>query len=78
MHFRLANSKKCCIFAVSKTNDTAMTYFEFANQFPDETSAINFIVSTKYKDGYVCPKCVCQNFASLQCSMALLQMTLLQ
>lgn len=59
MHFRLANSKKCCIFAVSKTNDTAMTYFEFANQFPDETSAINFIVSVKYKDGYVCPKCGC-------------------
>lgn len=36
-----------------------MTYFEFTKQFPDETSAINFIVSVKYKDGYVCPKCGC-------------------
>ena len=36
-----------------------MTYFEFSQQFPTEESAINFIVSTKYKDGYVCPKCGC-------------------
>lgn len=36
-----------------------MTYFEFAKQFPTEESAINLIVSTKYKDGYVCPKCGC-------------------
>ena len=36
-----------------------MTYFEFTKRFPDETSAINFIVSVKYKDGYVCPKCGC-------------------
>ena len=36
-----------------------MTYFEFTERFPDETSAINFIVSVKYKDGYVCPKCGC-------------------
>lgn len=28
-----------------------MTYFEFTERFPDETSAINFIVSVKYKDG---------------------------
>lgn len=34
-----------------------MTYFEFTNRFPDENSAIDFIVATKYKDGYVCPKC---------------------
>ena len=36
-----------------------MTYFEFANQFQDETPVINFIVSVEYKDGYVCPKCGC-------------------
>lgn len=35
------------------------TYFEFTNRFLDETLAINFIVSVKYKDGYVCPKCGC-------------------
>ncbi len=34
-----------------------MTYFEFTKRFPDENSAIDFIVATKYKDGYVCPKC---------------------
>lgn len=34
-----------------------MTYFEFIKRFPDENSAIDFIVATKYKDGYVCPKC---------------------
>lgn len=34
-----------------------MTYFEFTKRFPDENSAIDFIVTTKYKDGYVCPKC---------------------
>jgi transposase-like protein len=36
-----------------------MTYFEFTKRFPDETSVINFIVSVKYKNGYVCPKCGC-------------------
>lgn len=36
-----------------------MTYFEFTKMFPDENSAIDFIVATKYKDGYVCPKCGC-------------------
>ena len=36
-----------------------MTYFEFTKRFPNETSAINFIVSVKYKNGYVCPKCGC-------------------
>lgn len=34
-----------------------MTYFEFTKRFPDENSAIDFIVATKYNDGYVCPKC---------------------
>ncbi len=36
-----------------------MTYFEFTKRFPDENSAIDFIVAVKYKDGYVCPKCGC-------------------
>ena len=36
-----------------------MNYFEFTKRFPDENSAIDFIVATKYKDGYVCPKCGC-------------------
>lgn len=34
-----------------------MNYFEFTKRFPDENSAIDFIVETKYKDGYVCPRC---------------------
>ncbi len=34
-----------------------MTYFEFTKIFPDENSAIDFIVAAKYKEGYVCPKC---------------------
>lgn len=34
-----------------------MTYFEFTKRFPDENSAIDFIVATKYKGGYFCPKC---------------------
>lgn len=34
-----------------------MTYFEFTKRFPDENSAIDFIIATKYKEGYVCPKC---------------------
>lgn len=36
-----------------------MTYFEFTKKFPDENSAIDLIVATKYKDGYICPKCGC-------------------
>ena len=36
-----------------------MTYCEFTKRFPDENSAIDFIVAIKYKDGYVCPKCGC-------------------
>ena len=36
-----------------------MNYFEFTKRFPDENSAIDFIVATKYKDSYVCPKCGC-------------------
>lgn len=38
-----------------------MNYFEFTKRFPDENSAIDFIVATKYKDGYVCPKCGCMH-----------------
>lgn len=34
-----------------------MTYFEFSQRFPDENAAIDFIVATKYKGGYVCPRC---------------------
>ena len=34
-----------------------MTIFEFNKRFPTEESAIDFIIETKYKDGYVCPKC---------------------
>ena len=30
-----------------------MTYFEFTKRFPDETSAINFIVSVKHLQQYV-------------------------
>ena len=36
-----------------------MTIFEFNKRFPTEKSAIDFIIETKYKDGYVCPKCGC-------------------
>ena len=36
-----------------------MTYFEFTKRFPNENAAIDYLVSTKYKDGYVCPKCGC-------------------
>ena len=36
-----------------------MNYFEFSKRFPTENSAIDYIVETKYKDGYVCPKCGC-------------------
>ena len=36
-----------------------MTYFEFTKRFPTENSAIDFIVTAKYKNGYVCPKCGC-------------------
>lgn len=36
-----------------------MTYFEFTKRFPNENSAIDFIIATKFKDGYVCPKCGC-------------------
>ena len=38
-----------------------MNYFEFTKRFPDENSAIDFIVATKYKDDYVCPKCGCMH-----------------
>ena len=34
-----------------------MNYFEFTKRFPTENDAIDYIVKTKYKDGYVCPKC---------------------
>lgn len=36
-----------------------MTYFEFTRRFPTEEAAIDFIVSARYGDGYVCPKCGC-------------------
>ena len=36
-----------------------MNQFEFFGKFPTEDDAIDFIVSTKYRDGYVCPKCGC-------------------
>ena len=36
-----------------------MNQFEFFEKFPTEDDAIDFIVETKYKDGYVCPKCGC-------------------
>lgn len=36
-----------------------MNYFEFTKRFPTENAAIDFIVETKYRDGYVCPKCEC-------------------
>lgn len=34
-----------------------MTFFAFCKKFPTENAAIDFIISVKYKDGYVCPKC---------------------
>lgn len=57
MYLTLANQKKISIFAVSNRTLNAMTYFEFQKQFPTEEDAINFIVSVKYRDGYICPKC---------------------
>lgn len=36
-----------------------MTYFDFIKRFPTEQDALDFIVATKYKDGFVCPKCGC-------------------
>lgn len=36
-----------------------MTFFEFQKRFPNEGAAINFIVATKYANGYYCPKCGC-------------------
>jgi len=36
-----------------------MNQFEFFEKFPTESDAIDFIVETKYRDGYVCPKCGC-------------------
>lgn len=36
-----------------------MNQFEFFGKFPTEDDAIDFIVNTKYRDGYVCPKCGC-------------------
>lgn len=38
-----------------------MTYSEFIRRFPDENGAIDFIVSTKYNNGYICPKCGCMH-----------------
>ena len=36
-----------------------MTYFEFTKRVPTENDAIDYIVNTKYKNGFVCPKCGC-------------------
>ena len=36
-----------------------MNQFDFFKRFPTENDAIDFIVETKYKNGYVCPKCGC-------------------
>lgn len=36
-----------------------MTFFEFQKRFPTELTALNFIVSIKYANGYHCPKCGC-------------------
>ena len=36
-----------------------MTFFEFQKRFPTEASALNFIISMKYTNGYHCPKCGC-------------------
>ena len=36
-----------------------MNQFDFFKKFPTENDAIDFIVETKYKDRYVCPKCGC-------------------
>ena len=38
-----------------------MTYSEFIRRFTDENGAIDFIVSTKYNNGYICPKCGCMH-----------------
>lgn len=64
IYFRLVNSKKNVVHLQCETKTSkSMTYFEFTQQFPTEESAINFIVSAKYKDGYVCPKCGCVELA---------------
>lgn len=34
-----------------------MTYFEFAQRFPTEKDAINFIIDKRYNGEYFCPKC---------------------
>lgn len=36
-----------------------MNHIEFFKRFPTENDAIDFIIKTKYKNGYVCPKCGC-------------------
>lgn len=36
-----------------------MNHIDFFKRFPTENDAIDFIVATKYKDGYYCPKCGC-------------------
>lgn len=38
-----------------------MNQFDFFKRFPTEDDAIDFIVETKYRDGYVCPKCGCMH-----------------
>lgn len=36
-----------------------MNHIDFFKRFPTENDAIDFIVETKFKNGYVCPKCRC-------------------
>jgi len=36
-----------------------MNFLEFTKRFPTEEDAIDFIVATKYKGGYICPNCGC-------------------
>lgn len=39
-----------------------MNHIDFFKRFPTENDAIDFIVETKYKNGYVCPKCGCVHY----------------
>lgn len=36
-----------------------MNIFDFNKRFPTEASAIDYIISIKYPDGFYCPKCGC-------------------
>lgn len=45
-----------------------MTFFEFQKRFPNEGTALNFIVVTKYANGYYCPKCGCYHKGIYRCN----------